>query len=563
VSEFPALSRRRVLAALGGMGIGSAAFAEHLAAQVAASGSITPDMVQHAEWLAGIEIEPDQRARLAEGLAAQLAGAARIRAVPLDADVPPALVFRPDFFAEPDPALRAGTAAPQSQPATLESSQSGTAPRTPVPSVDEVPWSSLRELANWLEAREISSVELTRLYLERLQRFDEQLKCVVTLLEESALEQAAESDRRRAAQQSLGLLDGIPWVAKDLIAVPPHKTTWGAEPYKEQVRPVEATVSRRLREAGGVLVAKVTLGALAMGDRWFGGMTRNPWNPAEGSSGSSAGTASAVAAGLAPYGIGSETLGSIVSPCRRCRVSGLRPTFGRISRAGCMALSWSMDKLGPIARHVADLGLIFEHLIGPDGLDPSVVARPFTQLGSDSFRQLTVGVDEAQLEPAEREALEWLRAEGVAVRPVKLPQRFPLREMVVILDAEATTMFDDLLRDQPDAEIGAWPSTFRRGQFISAVHYLRANRVRSMLIAETEAALREVDVVLGGDDLALTNLTGHPSLVVALGSERGQSQTPRPATVKLTAAMFRESPLLAVGAALQAGLPPVPARPDL
>ena len=553
-------TRRDVLAWLSGIGIASTAFARALATQIADGGKITAEMVRQAEWIADLELTDAQREELAENLEKNFRGLARIRDIPCDADVPPASVFRPDFFAEPDHTSRLRHQRSASEPPTpIKSSPK---PRVPLPSLPvDIAYAGLLDQAAWLASGELSSVELTELYLQRLQAADKELHCVVTLLGDLAIEQARASDKRRARGSSLGLLDGIPWVAKDLIAVPPFKTTWGAAPYRDQTRPTLATVAERLQNAGGVLLAKVSLGALAWGDVWFGGTTRNPWHPDQGSSGSSAGTASSVAAGLATYGIGSETLGSIVSPCVRCRVSGLRPSYGRISRYGCMPLAWSFDKLGPIARHVDDLAIVFSHLVGADGRDPTVVDRPFDWPYKKPFKELTIGTSSKKLTDVEQQALTWLVEQGAAHVEVELRSRFPLSALTVMLNVEATTMFDDILRSEPNADLGLWPESFRQGQFVSAVHYLRASRLRSMLIAETEQALRSVDVLLGADDLTLTNLSGHPSLVVALGSDEVKDQAARPATIKLTAALFREAELLSIGQALQAALPPTPDRP--
>ena len=555
------LTRRHLLTMLGGLGVTSTVLARSLAAQVAESGTITRDMIRQAEWVADLELTDDQRDKLAENLQQSLRDLSRIRAVPCDADVPPACVFRPDFFAEPEVEERLRnlrTPPLPSAPIHTVKRQSLPAPSDPT----EIAFASLLDQAAWLAAGELSSVDLTELYLQRLEQADSTLHCIVTLLSETALDQARASDARRSRGQSLGLLDGIPWVAKDLIAVPPFKTTWGAEPYRDQVRPNLATVVARLQNAGGVLLAKVSLGALAWGDIWYGGTTRNPWNLDQGSSGSSAGTASSVAAGLASYGIGSETLGSIVSPCIRCRVTGLRPSYGRISRYGCMPLAWSFDKLGPIARRVDDLAIIFSQLIGPDGRDPTVVDRPFEWPQPRPLSELKVGTVSEKLTPAEQQVLDWLVEQGATHVTIKLPTRFPLSAMTVMLNVEATTMFDDILRSDKDADLGLWPESFRKGQFVSAVHYLRASRLRTMLVAETEQALRSVDVLLGADDLTLTNLSGHPSLIVALGSETfSDGQAARPATVKLTAALFCEATLLSVGQAAQTAFPPLPDRP--
>lgn len=561
-SDAPSVSRRRWLAILGGAGITSSVFARALTAQAADKGKVTVEMIRQAEWIADLELTEEQRQELADNLEENIADLARIRAIECDSDITPSSIFRPDFFSEPVESARlqhARTPTQATVPITKVPPRTSPLPEDPA----DIAFASLLDQAHWLASGRLSSVELTQLYLDRLQKFDSVLHCVVTMLAESALEQARAADMRRANGRALGLLDGIPWVAKDLIAVPPWKTTWGAAPYRDQVRPRLATVAERLQAAGGVLLAKVSLGALAWGDIWYGGTTRNPWQPEQGSSGSSAGSASAVVAGLASYGLGSETLGSIVSPCVRCCVSGLRPTYGRVSRSGCMPLAWSFDKLGPIARRVEDLAVIFSHIIGVDGRDPSVVDRPFVWPDPRALHSLKVGVTSKPLKSIEQRALDWLKAQGARVVEVALPSRFPLSAMTVMLSVEATTVFDDILRSDPDADLGLWPESFRKGQFISAVQYLRVSRLRSMLVQETEQVLREVDVLLGADDLTLTNLSGHPSLVVALGSHEVKDQASRPATIKLTAAMFNEAILLSIGQALQAAIPPAPDRPTI
>ncbi len=549
------LSRRAVLGALSAVGLTSPVFARALLAQKTEDGQITAEMIRQAEWIADLELTDEQRQKLAENLQRNRREAARLRETPCDADVPPASVFRPDFFCEPDASVRVQSQRTPAKPAAPI--QRLDRPAKALPSTKtEIAFASLIDQAAWLAAGKLSSVELTQLYLDRIVRFDPQLHLLVTSLAERALEQAKSSDARRAAGKSLGILDGIPWVAKDLIAVPPFKTTWGAAPYKEQVRPTMATVAQRLENAGAVLLAKVSLGALAWGDIWFGGTTRNPWQVDQGSSGSSAGTCSAVVAGLASYGIGSETLGSIVSPCVRCCVSGLRPSFGRVSRYGCMPLAWTFDKLGPIARHIDDLGVVFSHILGPDGQDPTVVDREFAWPGTNAISQLTVGTTKGQLTGTEKQALEWLVEQGAKHEQIELPQRFPEGAMTVMLNVEAATVFDDILRSDPQADLGLWPDSFRKSQYVPAVQYLRACRLRTQLVTETEQALRKVDVLLGADDLVLTNLSGHPSIVVALGSREVKDQKARPGTVKLTAAMYREATLLDVAAQLQRAIPP-------
>lgn len=550
------LSRRTLLTAISALGLTSTVFARALCAQSASTNKVTAEMIRQAEWVADIQLTDQQREKLAESLERNRGEAASLRQVPCDADVPPATVFRPDFFSEPDAKSRLlaqrTLATPHVPIKRLE--------RAPAPlpeSKTEIAFASLIDQAAWLGAGQLTSLELTQLYLNRIDRFDPQLHLLVTSLADRALAQAKASDQRRAEGKSLGILDGIPWVAKDLIAVPPFKTTWGAAPYRDQVRPTMATVAERLEAAGAVLLAKVSLGALAWGDIWFGGTTRNPWQPDQGSSGSSAGTCSAVVAGLASYGIGSETLGSIVSPCVRCSVTGLRPTYGRVSRFGCMPLAWTFDKLGPIARYVDDLGVVFSHILGPDGQDPSVVERDFHWPVATDLAKLTVGTTKEGLSKIEQQALDWLVSKGARHQSIELPKRFPEGAMTVMLNVEAATVFDDILRRDPEADLGLWPESFRKSQYVPAIQYLRACRLRTQLIGETEAALRQVDIVLGADDLVLTNLSGHPSLVVALGTREVKDQLPRPGTVKLTAAMYREATLLDVASQLQRAIPPL------
>lgn len=554
-SQSPPL-RRKFLQVIGGVGVGSSLFHRALAAQVAESGRITAEMISQAEWVAGIELDEDERESVARAVGRNLIAAERLRQHPVDADTVPALVFRPDFFyGQVDETSQMDGASVQVGWSIDDSVRRG--------ADEDLAFSSISHQASLLARGKISSRELTQLYLGRLQRYDPLLKCVITMLEEHALKEADASDQRRRAGQSRGVLDGIPWVAKDLIAVPPYKTTWGAAPFQDQVRNQVATVASKLANAGAVLLAKVTLGTMAWGDQWFGGRTRNPWNAEQGSSGSSAGSASAVAAGLATFALGSETLGSIVSPTRRCRTSGLRPTFGRVSRAGCMPLSWSMDKIGPIARHVEDLALVFPELLGPDGRDPTLVNRPFHWPSTTEPRSLKIGVPPSGLSSTESAAVDLLRREGAKIVDFELRSELPVSSMNFILGTEAATVFDDAFRSDPRADYGNWPATFRQSQFVPAIQYLRANRLRGQLVTETEKQLQEVDVVLGGNDLLLTNLTGHPSLVVACGSAPDRNGNPMPGTIKLTSAAHQESTLLDVGAIVQAALPPVPARPSL
>jgi Asp-tRNA(Asn)/Glu-tRNA(Gln) amidotransferase A subunit family amidase len=415
---------------------------------------------------------------------------------------------------------------------------------------DDLAFLSVTSLAALVRSRQVTSMELTRLYLARLRRYDSVLHCVVTYTEELALKQAERADREIAAGQYRGPLHGIPWGAKDLIAWPGYPTTWGATPLKDQVIDTKATVAARLEEAGAVLVAKLSLGALAQNDRWFGGMTRNPWDARQGSSGSSAGSACATAAGLVGFALGSETLGSIVSPCTRCGATGLRPTFGRVSRHGCMSLAWSMDKIGPIARTVEDCAVVLATIHGHDGLDPTAIDRPFDWPSRRGLGTYRVGYVEENLPVEKRGELQVLRELGVRLVPIKLPSKYPITALTMILDTEAATVFDELTRQGVTEGLNEWPATFRRGQFVPAVEYLRANRIRTLLMREMEEVMSTVDMYVGGNDLVLANLTGHPTVVLPNGTRTRDGVT-APKGLTFTGQLFGETQLMAVAEAYQ------------
>lgn len=533
-------SRRQLIGALAALGIGSATFRRAAAAQAqqpmpaGPPTEVTPEMIQQAEWIAGIELSEDDRKAAARAMTQTLRSFRDMRAAPLDNGVPLALAFNPAPWlpasTDRGPSIKLGAAPPPKKPATD----------------DELAFSSVADLGRLLRAKQISSVELTKLYLARLRKYDPTLICVVNLTEELALKQAEQADRDLAAGTDRGPLHGIPWGAKDLIAYPGYKTTWGATPFKDQVLDVKATVAKRLEEAGAVLVAKLSLGALAQGDRWMKKMTRNPWNPQAGSSGSSAGSASATAAGLVGFALGSETLGSIVSPSRVCGNSSLRPTFGRVSRHGCMTLCWSLDKIGPLCRSVEDCALVLAAIHGTDGLDPTVVDRPFAWPCPRELKALKVGHLETDKDRPELKVLADL---GVTLVPIKLPTRQG-NYIQVILNAESAAAFDDLTRKKITEDLGTWPRTFQLGEFIPAVEYIRANRLRSQLMREMNEVMQKVDLYFGGNDLVLTNLTGHPTVALPSGFvKRGERE--QPTVITFTGRLYGESELLAVAHAYQ------------
>ena len=532
------LRRRAVLRALAGLGVGTITFRRAVAARVEDEdgASVTPEMIDQAAWIAGLELSEEEREDAARTVAMSLEQFRELRDVEVGYDVPPAFAFLPDHGPAPSVPVRRNLAIPKEWHAPDR-------PETD----EELAFLPVTELSALIRSGRVSSMELTELYLDRLKRYDPLLNCVVILTEDVARSQAERADRELAAGIYRGPLHGIPWGAKDLIAYPGYPTTWGAPPFRDQVIDTKATVAARLEEAGAVLVAKLSLGALAMGDRWFGGRTNSPWDPRRGSSGSSAGSASASAAGLVGFAIGSETLGSIVSPCRACGASGLRPTFGRVSRHGCMTLSWTMDKLGPIARSPEDCALILDAIHGADGHDAAAVDRPFQWPPRVDLGRLRVGYLEDRDRPAEdREDLAILRSLGVTLVPIRLPDEYPTRAATLMLGVEAASAFDPLTREHVTEGLNSWPSTFLQGQFVPAVEYLRAARVRTLLMRSMADLMATVDLyVCDADDLSLTNLTGHPTAVLPFGWREHEGRE-SPGSITFTGGLHGEETLLAV-----------------
>lgn len=595
------LDRRAWLVQLTALGVGGVTFQRALAHKAANSTAVTAKMIDEAQWIADVELSDKEKETLLRQLQSIKDGERALRQLDLDTDVGPASAFVPHFFAEhlDDQVLanvdRENGRAVSTWNLSLPTTSSANRNASVVGNVADwqndashIDWdnpvqcaqASVVEQARGLRSGRISSVRLTELYLSRIKKFDPILRCVVTLTEDLAIAQAEKADRELKAGADRGLLHGIPWGAKDIMAVPPFRTTWGGRPYRDQVRPNMATVVRRLNDAGAVMLGKFSVGTYALGDIWFDATTKNPWNVNQGSSGSSAGSASAVAAGLCSFALGSETLGSIVSPSRRCRVVGLRPSFGRVSRYGCMPLSWTMDKVGPLARYSLDCGVVLNAIQGGDGKDPTVVNRPFDWPGEFSIKKLRVGVTESELSASEKMVLEQMRIDGATIVPIEYPKTIPLQALMVGLDVESAAVFDKLFRSsEVEEDFGLWGNAFRKSQFVRGVHYVQSLRARSLLIQETEKVLRTVDVVLGGDDLVRTNLTGHPSMIVRYGVEdlesRGNGRdavandtnpaTPRPQvprTVKLTSRFFADAMLVAVGHYIEQALPQSPMLPS-
>jgi Asp-tRNA(Asn)/Glu-tRNA(Gln) amidotransferase A subunit family amidase len=553
--------RRRFAALLAGLGVAHTALPETLWGLAQDTAEIGDAQIVEAARLLGLEFTPEERALMLEGVRGLQRQYAEIREVRLDNGVAPALRF--------EPLARPGNGAPS---APIRPSRVEAGPRPG--SLEELAFLPVTHLSELVRTRQVGSLELTRMYLARLKRYDPQLHCVITLTEERALEQARRADRELRDGIHRGPLHGIPWGAKDLLAVRGYPTTWGARPFEGQVLDEDATVVRKLDEAGAVLVAKLSLGALAWGDVWFDARTRNPWNPELGSSGSSAGPAAATAAGLVGFSIGSETWGSIVSPSVACGATGLRPTFGRVSRHGAMALAWSMDKIGPICRDAEDCALVFDAIRGADGRDATVQDGRFEWDPDPDLSRLRVGVlasvfdsepelpedfDETARRTAieqrqlDREALAVLGSLGVELVPVDLPD-LPVSALSFILSAEAAAAFDELTRSGRDELLvrqveRAWPNVFRQARLIPAVEYIQANRIRTMVMLEME--MLDVDVYLtptfGGDNLLLTNLTGHPCVVLPNGFEENGS----PTSITFMGRLYGDDTLLAVAKVYQ------------
>lgn len=504
---------------------------------------ITREMMQAAEKLIGIEMTEAHENMALPGVNRNLGSYENLRKIDVPLDTEPATAFHPALPGK----LKTYRQRAAKTPKAAKAASKTVAPK--FASVEDLAFATVAELSELVRTRKVSSVELTKMYLSRLKKYGDKLLNVVTLTEELALKQAEAADREIKAGKYRGPLHGIPCGVKDLFATKGIKTTWGAEPYKDQVIDYDSTVVERLREAGAVLVAKLSMGALAMGGRWFKGMTRNPWQPeetAQGSSGSSAGSASATSAGLVGFAIGTETLGSIVSPSSRCGITGLRPTYGRVSRYGAMGLSWTMDKIGPMCRSVEDCALVLAAIYGPDGHDLTVEDVPFNWNPDRPLSQMKIGYIKAEFEPStgaggggggnqggnadERrkmyaDALDVLRKAGANLQPFELP-KFDSQSLRTILNAEAAAAFDDITRDGRVNQLsgqsaGDWPNSFRTARFIPAVEYIRAQRARTLLMREMDKLMADWDVFVtpapGSASLLVTNLTGHPAVVTPCG----------------------------------------------
>jgi Asp-tRNA(Asn)/Glu-tRNA(Gln) amidotransferase A subunit family amidase len=436
--------------------------------------------------------------------------------------------------------------------------------RTELPAnKNDLAFYSIPQLAALILNKKISSVDLTKFFIERLKKWGDTLECVITLTEDLALQQAKQADDELKQGIYRGILHGIPYGLKDLFAVKGYKTTWGSTPYKDQVLDVDSYVYTQLKNAGAVLCAKLSMGALAQNNKWFGGETKNPWNLKEGSSGSSAGSASATAAGLLPFAIGTETQGSIVSPSTRCGATGLRPTFGTVSRYGAMVLCWSLDKPGPICRSAEDASIVYGFIHGTDGNDPSAIRHTFNYTGKVDWTKLRVAYAENYFKrldsnAAERKVLDVYRSLGANIKAVNFPDSamYPVNLISIILATESAAAFDELTRTNRDDLIerqdrNFWPNTFRAARTIPAVEYINANRYRYQLCQSMNAFMKNYDVLIvpsfSGRQLAITNLTGHPVVVMPIGFNK----TGSPLSITLIGNLYDEATILAAAKAFQ------------
>ncbi|MBI5476939.1 MAG: amidase [Ignavibacteriales bacterium] len=512
--------------------------------QSQSSNFITKQIVESAEKLFGLNFNEEKRDSLLDAVNDQLKSYESLRKITLPNDIPPAIEFNP---------IPVGFEF-EKKKKSFKLSKIG---KVDLPgNENELAFYSVAQLAKLIKSKKITSEELTKIYINRLKKYGPKLECIITLTESLAIMRARRADNEIALGKYRGLLHGIPYGAKDLLAVKGIKTTWGSVPYKDQIIDEDATVIKKLEEAGAVLIAKLSMGELAWGDVWFGGMTRNPWNLSKGSSGSSAGSAAATSAGLVAFSIGTETWGSIVSPSSVCGTSGLRPTFGRVSRKGAMALSWTMDKIGPICRSAEDCAIVFNAIYGADGNDQTIRDYPFYYDSNIKLSELKIGYLKTEFDSLKEnkkiyeQTLETLRSLGAELIPVDLP-KYPVNELSFILNAEAAAAFDDLTLSGKDSMLvrqikDAWPNVLRAARFIPAVEYIQANRHRYILVQEMEELFSRIDCYVGppfeGNNLLLTNLTGHPTVVVP----NGFTKEGMPISVTFTGRLFEEGIPLAI-----------------
>jgi len=547
--------RRTFIAWCSGAGLAPTLFPGALWAQSdEGRAEITSEMIAHAAKIAGLEFAPEDREQMLEGISANVEGFKARRSIDIDQSVPPPLYFNPAVPGQVFDDLR--------RPFTPGNRPEVTRPEK----LDDIAFWPVTDLASLIETRQLTSTELTKMYLARIRRYDPLLRAVITLTEERALDAARRADEDIAAGHYRGLLHGIPWGAKDLLAAKGYRTTWGFKAYEDQVIDMNATVIDRLDAAGAVLIAKLSSGEIARGDYWLGVQTKNPWKIDEGSGGSSAGPGSATAAGLVGFSIGTDTSGSIIGPSRICGVTGLRPTFGRVSRHGVMPVCWSLDKVGPMCRSVEDCAIVFDVIHGPDGEDLAVVDRPFNWNGNEGIEHLRVGYlrsafrrtarksDRAALRN-DRVSLDRLRGLDIDLQPVTLPEHAGMDVLQMLLVDEAAA-FDELVQngdielfrqdiDEPEDML------MRIARLHPAVEYVQINRRRMLLMKGMAEIFDGIDVLVspfaGSTIQDATSLTGHPAVAV----QNGFDDEGRPTAILMIGQLYGEASALAIAKAYQ------------
>jgi len=524
---------------------------------------LSPEIVAAAEKMLPISYSDAEREQLLHGFEGQLQAINELRSQNLENQLAPSQVFNP---------LLPGKARTQQE--SVSSVSTPTLKTAPTNS-KKIAFASLSELGHWMRYDGLSSEKLTGIYLNRIQKYEPKLESFITVTASLAMEQAKKADADLAKGKDHGPLHGMPYGLKDLFDTKGIKTTWGAMPYKDRIAKSDASIVKKLEESGAVLLGKTTCGAIAYGDIWFGGKTRNPWNLAEGSSGSSAGSASSTAAGLCSFSIGTETLGSIVSPSNRCGATGLRPTFGRVSRAGAMALCWSLDKVGPICRSAEDTALVLAALNGFDATDPGSIDMGFSYKPDIDPKKITIGYDQKWFagdgnRAIDRQALQGLIDMGVSTKKVSLPD-LPYGALFLSLIAESAAAFEELtLSNRDDLMVwqddNAWPNSWRKIRFLSAVDYVQLDRLRRKIMIEMDAVFSGIDMLVtpnfAANLLTITNFTGHPCLTVRAGfynspvrdgqnTDKNSKKTNVPHNISLIGNLFDEGRLCALGGALE------------
>lgn len=547
--KFKKMDRRHFLTVFSSLGLASTLLPGALAGASQGQDTITTEMMKHAEKIAGLEFSEQEREEILQRLNRNKSAYGKLRNLNMDNQVPLSLYF--------NPVPPGKTCIPQARCLKLDDIPVKNPER-----IEDTAFYPITHLSMLIKEKKISSTSLTSMYLARLKRYDPLLKCVVTITEDLAMEQADRADREIASGNYRGPLHGIPWGVKDLFATKGIPTTWGLELYKNRVIDTDATVVKKLETAGAVLIAKLSLGELASGDRWYGGRTRNPWNRHRGSGGSSAGSASAVAAGLVGFSIGTETNESLVGPAMLCGVNGLRPTFGRVSRYGAMTVSWSFDKIGPMCRSAEDCAVVLDAIGGPDCFDHSVADMPFNWDPSSDMKKLRIGYIKeifdlvpknnwiAQILASHKTALNNLKAMGADIIEIKDVKHEYIRQLTQIsslgMMVEAAAAHEELTFGNSINEFrySDWPRRFRSARYVPAVDFIQANRARTLLIHEVEKIFRRVDVLIGRivPSALQSNITGHPELVIPHGLNKDKM----PLSIILTGKLFGEAEMLSL-----------------